>query len=149
MRFFRFCGIVISVFISASLLFVASLMKNPYGSLWARGERMDREYYLCSPSSQAKICGSICLAEYCLLEGERSSFLFQSEQEAAFQAAQLLKESRARLVRVEEVEGARSYYAYSETLGDGVALFGEVVNLHVVQSGRIVRVGTPLIFGGY
>ena len=131
------------------ILLVASLMQNPYGRLWAEGVCIDREYYLYAASSQAKIVSGITLSEYAFLRGEKSSFRVENEQAAEKLAKELFNTYRATIVCVEEGVGGVSYYAYSESLGRGVLLFGAFVNFHVVVSGDAVSVGTPLIFGGY
>ena len=45
--------------------------------------------------------------------------------------------------------GVTNYYLYSEKLGEGIALGGYVVNLHIAVRGERTAVGTPMIFGGF
>ena len=83
------------------------------------------------------------------MTGEKAVFRFPSEEMAEESARKLLKAHRATVVAEERVAGVQSVYAYSARLGDGVRLFGKTVNLHIVLSGAIVQVGTPIVFGGY
>lgn len=71
--------------------------------------------------------------ESCIFEGDASA---------------LAESFHARLVFSERAAGITNYYYESPYLGDGVLLGGKRVNLHIAV-GETVRVGTPLIFGGY
>ncbi len=149
MRVRGFLGMVLSVCVSAAVLFAAVWLKNPYGRGSALAVRTESEYYLYSPSSQAKIVASVGLAESFFLTGEKSVFQFPSEKEAARYLSGLLDEQGAKVVFEEECMGARSIYAYAPKRGGGITLLGKRVNLHLVWSGERVCVGTPIVFGGY
>ena len=149
MWFLNWCKSVACFGLVGVFCLLVSLLKNPYGILLVEGEKVDAEYYLYSPSSQAKICDSVSLAEYVHLTGEKMEFAFSSEAEAASAAASFLQERAAKIVCVEEVAEVRSIYAYVKGGYKETTLFGKKVNLHVVVSGKMVRVGIPIIFGGY
>ncbi len=148
MRLKRWFTLLICGGICATLLAVAGGLYNPYGSC-LKGERVAKEYYLYSPSSQAKILSSPTFAECFFLTGETSAFRFSTEKEAAFYAEALLREKKAQVVCEEHLAGARSIYAYVSGGAGGILLFGARVNLHLVIKGAEVQVGTPIIFGGY
>lgn len=149
MRLRGFLKIALAGVFSLSILFFAGLLKNPYGKGSVVAECLGREYYLYSPSSQAKIVKRVGFADCFFLTGERSDFLFSSEREASGYVFELLDEQNATVVFEEEIMGARSIYAYAPNCGNGILLSGKRVNLHLVVKGDCVCVGTPIVFGGY
>ena len=144
--FLRMAG---AVCLAAACLVVVRWMENPYGKSSGFALCAGREYYLYSPSSQAKIVKSASFAESFYLTGEKSVFLFPSDLEAEKYVCAVLAEQHATIAFEEEVLGGRSIYAYAPKRGGGVLLSGQRVNLHLVLRGSRVCVGTPIIFGGY
>ena len=62
--------------------------------------------------------------------------------------AEIAERFDAKLLFTETVGGVTNYYLYSPFLGDGIALNGVCVNLHVAAGREETVVGTPIIFGG-
>ena len=62
---------------------------------------------------------------------------------------ELLARFQARILFIENVSGIVNYYCYSPVLSGGVALGGEVVNLHIAVGECMTAAGTPVIFGGF
>jgi len=148
MRFWRWSRLAVALVCSAVTVFAVSWLKNPY-SRPADGVCVEREYYLYSPSSQAKIVESVGLADAFFLTGEKATFCFESESAAAEYVCALLKEEGAKIVSEETWGDVKSVYAYAANREKGIRLPCGRVNLHVVVQGARVQVGTPIIFGGY
>ena len=104
------------------------------------------EYYVYSASSQAEISDGLKPEEFFILEGE--SITYQTEDGSAF-ADELVSRFRARVQSKESVCGVLSYYCYSPVLSSFVVVGGEKINLHIAVRENEVKVGTPLIFGGF
>ena len=138
-----FCGVL-----CGGVLLCCGALCNPCGRATG-GVEMGREYYLYSPSSQAKITASLSLADYFSLVGEKYTLRFPSAEDANAYAEKLLIEKGARMVYEERVAGVRSIYAYTADGRKGVLVCGGRVNLHLAICGEEVQVGTPIIFGGY
>ena len=149
MRLRAFFGLFFAVLLSAVSLYSAAWLKNPYGRGSELALKAASEYYLYSPSSQAKIVGDVDFAQSFFLTGESTTFVFPSEQTAQNYVSGLLQEQGAAIVWEEECLGARSIYAYAPKRGGGIVLSGKRVNLHLVWKGEHVRVGSPIVFGGY
>ena len=147
MRFFRWVTAFGCICICLLTVWVCRL-QNPYGDPLG-GVLTEREYYLYSPSSQAAVRTETALWESVYIQGEKSVFTFETQENANEYAVRLLDVQKAQVLFEEKVAGARSIYAYSKRLGGGVRIGGVVVNLHIVLSGSTVQVGAPIIFGGY
>lgn len=61
----------------------------------------------------------------------------------------VLKDFNATHLFCEENEYGKSYYAYSPALKYKVYLNGRAVNIHYHIGEKKVKLGTPMIFGGY
>ena len=61
----------------------------------------------------------------------------------------LFESLSAKVMFIEEVEGTKNYYCYTNSLKNGVVLKNEKVNLHFSLSNGKITVGTPLIFGSF
>lgn len=148
MRWYLFWKMLGGILLGVAVLFLVACLKNPCGQ---RGAAIveDREYYLYSPSSQACIKKQTQGSEYFFLTGEKFVLSFASDQEAKAYMEQRLRSARVRIVAEEWVDGARSVYAYETGGVSGARLFGQKVNLHLIQNGAFVQVGTPIVFGGY
>ena len=59
-----------------------------------------------------------------------------------------LKEQGAEVVAIQEVCGTVNYYCRAD-LPYSIKLFDEEINLHICVRKDSVKVGTPIIFGGY
>ena len=104
------------------------------------------EYYLHRASSQAKIETDLLPEEFLILEGE--SVTYRAEDGAAF-AKTIMEKLRARVRVRESACGVESYYCYSPAFASFVVVDGEKVNLHLAVGEGFVKVGTPLVFGGF
>ena len=149
MRLRAFFGLFFAVLLSAVSLYSAAWLKNPYGRGSELALKAASEYYLYSPSSQAKIVGDVDFAQSIFLTGESTTLVFSSKQTAESYVSGLLQEQGAAIVWEEECLGARSIYAYAPKRGGGIVLSGKPVNLHLVCKDKRVRVGSPIVFGGY
>lgn len=104
------------------------------------------EYYLFDASSQAKIETEVAAFDLLCVRGESAEY--ETEEATAF-LEKTLKTYRAEILFTEEICGVRSYYCYSPRLGKTTILKGYAVNLHVAIDGTRIKIGTPVIFGGY
>lgn len=59
-----------------------------------------------------------------------------------------LNEMGGEIIETQEIDGTVNYYCKAN-LPYSVNLFGEEINLHVCVRADSVKVGTPIIFGGY
>ena len=100
-----------------------------------------KEFYLYSPSSQATIRTQLYLDELFFLQGESGH--------TADSLSEVLEKYSATVLFQEEGEGCVSYYCYSPKLKRSVQLDGKTVNLHIVEYDDGLRLGSPIIFGGY
>lgn len=73
----------------------------------------------------------------------------ESARYAGDRYLELKEKFRAELLFTERAAGVTNYYLTSPLLGEGIALEGGVVNLHIAVSGDTTVAGTPLIFGGF
>ena len=101
----------------------------------------DKEFYLYSPSSQAEIQSELELYALPFVQGE-SACVTDS-------LSTVLEKYSATVLFEEKGEGYVSYYCYSPKLKHALILDGKIVNLHIVEYGEGLRIGTPIIFGGY
>ena len=104
------------------------------------------EYYLYSASSNAQIKESVSYAEVFSVVGESKGYSVENADE--FVSA-TLKTMQAEVLFFEEVGGVKSYYCYSPRIGGTTVLYGEPINLHIAVKGGSVKIGSPVIFGGY
>ena len=115
----------------------------------------ERAYYLDSASSQSLIKTKLTAWDLFRVKGESVSFTLnlageKEEKEAKEDFARaLVSRYGGEILFVEEVCGTVSYYAYISTWGQGIALYGKQVNLHIAVSADTCKVGTPIIFGGF
>lgn len=68
---------------------------------------------------------------------------------AGFNYQNIVDSTGAQLVFVEQIDGVISYYYFSNNLPKIADINGKKVNLHIAVSGEKVKVGTPLIYGGF
>ena len=61
---------------------------------------------------------------------------------------QILKEVNGKILFCENLEDSQNYYC-SADLPYSITLYGKEVNLHICVKKEGVKVGTPIIFGGY
>lgn len=62
----------------------------------------------------------------------------------------LCRSLQLRIVRIERIEGGLTvFYAFSPMIAQFVRLFGTRVNVQIAVSDGVVRVGSPLLLGGY
>ncbi len=103
------------------------------------------EVYLNSRSSQAQIV-SVTPSDYLYLKNVRGES-FKCEREE-FNLQNFLSEFSAKLIFSEELENGISYYAYSPKIKYQITLNGQKINLQIFI-GKIVTVGSPMIFGSF
>ena len=101
----------------------------------------EKELYLYSPSSQATIKRELTLTDVLFLQGESGR--------VTDSLSAVLEKYSASVLFKEEGEGYTAYYCYSPKLNRSIVLDGKIVNLHIVEYDDGLRVGTPIIFGGY
>ncbi|MDE6356214.1 MAG: hypothetical protein K2L67_03120 [Clostridia bacterium] len=63
-------------------------------------------------------------------------------------AEQIIKKLNAKVIAKEELCGSVNYYCKAN-LPYAVELYGTEINLHVSEKNGSVKVGSPIIFGGY
>ncbi len=106
----------------------------------------DKEYYLYSASSQAKIVDAVKISDLPYIKGERVRVQTR-EGEGFLQAA--LEKYAATILKTENFDDGVCYYCYSPKLKNQMLLDGKVVNLHIVVKKSEVVMGTPIVFGGF
>ena len=148
MRFRNWLALLFCGTLCGGVLLCCGFLRNPCGRRTG-GVETGREYYLYTPSSQAKIVERLSFTDYFSLVGEKYTLRFPSAAAANAYAENLLAEKGAQTLMEERVAGVRSIYAYTAGGRGGVQLFGGRVNLHLAVCGEEVQVGTPIIFGGY
>ena len=99
-------------------------------------------YYLDSASSQAVVKTRVLPWEIFRVKGE-SVTLYGGDAET------IAKAFGGEQVCVERVGEVVSYYYRVEKWRGGIAVNGELVNLHIAVDGSRIVVGTPVIFGGF
>ena len=107
------------------------------------------EFYLCSPSSNAKIvrreensCSNFIYIKGSL-KGEKVTFYKREELN------HLIKELNAKLVFTETGDDFLCEYYYTDKLDGYIFLKNKKINLHVSYQENLFLVGTPIIFGSY
>ena len=152
--FFRFVCAATLALSCCGCLAAGRLVKLSLGGSGLGGLDGARTFYLYSASSQAEIQTAINVFEIPFLKGE--SVLLEAEQEKIetrrAAAIEAVKKQGGNVVREEWSNGVCSLYCQlPERLGlyDGVAVFGELVNLHIALAETRTVVGSPIVFGGY
>ena len=105
-----------------------------------------QEFYLYSASSQAERKTELSTGEIFFLQG--TSYEYQTDDSEKF-VEELIHRFRAIVVREEKIANTYSYYCYSPMLGKTTVVDGAKINLHVAVNGKKVKIGSPIIFGGY
>ena len=139
---------MIGCFIAGALLFLPVALHTD--TCFRPGE--EYTFYCGSASSQAQtvVCDGAAAVFYRYFLGGEVKGESTVYGAGDTTAAALLAAFEAQLYFCEEAAGTTGYYAYSPLLGEGVALGGYTVNLHVVvRADGKTAVGTPLIFGGF
>lgn len=150
MRFFKALGNFIKLSLALAFVIGASFcVKAAHVSKlsFLQGERT---YYLDSASSQSLVKTKLTARDLFRVKGESVCFTITGEKrEQENFARSLVGRYGGEILFTEEIEGAVSYYAYIPAWGQGVALYGKQVNLHIAVSEKQCKVGTPIIFGGF
>ena len=60
-----------------------------------------------------------------------------------------LNDFNAELIFTEEVENGTCYYAYSPKIQYLEKIYGQNINIHIFIGKNNVKIGSPLIYGGY
>ncbi len=66
-----------------------------------------------------------------------------------FNLTEFLSDMNASLIFYENIGDGMNYYAYSPKIKYKKEILGKTVNLHVYISKSKIKVGSPLIYGGY
>jgi len=136
----------ILAFFITILIFIFAVTFDDGGILKGEGVH---EFYLFSPSSNAKIER--------LNEEDANSFLYLRKslkgECVIFSSTENLQKLKNRLFAVkvftEKGDGFYCEYYYSPLIKDCVYIGGKKINLHFSYQNEQVKVGTPLIFGGF
>ena len=105
----------------------------------------NRVFYLDSQSSQSLQKKHLSVLEIFRVRGE--SVYLDGESENFVEG--VLSDFAAQVLFEEEIDGVRSYYCFSPTLGEGIMVNGRKVNLHIAISDGGCALGSPIIFGGF
>ena len=108
----------------------------------------ESEYYLYSPSSQAKIKETLSFSDLPFVEGRSECYRFDNVEETELFVKELEEKTHAVPLLSETVDGVKSVY-YKADLPYFVRLNGQKINLHIAVKENLVKVGTPIIFGGF
>lgn len=135
-----------AVLSSAATLFVFSLIGKP-NLKFREGE--EYTFYVGSASSQAEIitvCGGAARTAARLkdIRGESTVYAYTSDG-----VEKIMDEFSAEIVFFEKCATSESVYCYSPEFSDCIMIDGRAVNLHVASDGVKIKVGSPIIFGGY
>ena len=136
----------IALYFAAPLLF--PLSAQPSGGT----DRAKREYALYTPSSNATFVGKADFLDALLrVKGESAEWTESTAAEVRAAYERLKTHYSVRLTFTERIDGGTAYYCYAEKIGaaKAVCVNGFPVNLHVYIKDNGIKVGVPLIFGGY
>lgn len=61
----------------------------------------------------------------------------------------VIEKTQAKLQFVEEVDGIKSYYYYSKKLAKNEVVKEVKVNLQIAVSSNYIKIGSPIIYGGF
>ena len=150
MRFFKAFGNFIKL--SLALVFSLSCLFCVKATFVSRLSFLqgERAYYLDSASSQSLIKTELTAWDLFRVQGESVCFTIKEETEKTEDFARsLVSRHGGEILFMEEIDGTVSYYAYIPAWGQGIALYGKQVNLHIAVSEKQCKVGTPIIFGGF
>ncbi|MBQ9709372.1 MAG: hypothetical protein IJV67_01975 [Clostridia bacterium] len=127
------------------LIYIAAAVACVYLALPQLDGDGTREYFLKPSSSSTRVDaeGSISLSAL-LASGAESVFFSGECNEAA-----LIESFSARVVFVERVGDAVSYYCYSPHLRGEAIIDGRRINLHLCVASYGYTVGTPFICGSF
>ncbi len=133
--------VLFAFFLTSVFLFVFTLVGR-----FPLAKGVNEEYYLYSDSSQATIHTDV-LGWDCLFVAGVSGEYYVGEWDAFWN--DFREDYRAIVLAEEEVGAVVSYYLYSPLVYGGQWIEGNFVNVQVSRNENIVKVGTPMIFGGY
>lgn len=135
-------------------LAIAVPLRFPLVAVGTRTEKepaVRREYALYSADSSAVFTEDPNVKESLFIKGETVIFTRKSDGEIAEEIEKILRMYGAEIRFEERTEKSVSYYCYSSAIGGYRAevLQGEKINLHLVRGEGVLRVGSPLVYGGY
>ena len=150
MRFFKALGNFIKLSLALALALGACFSVKAAHISRLSFLQGERTYYLDSASSQSLIKTQLTARDLFRVKGESVCFTITGgkEEQENF-ARSLVGRYGGKILFTEEIGGAVSYYAYIPAWGQGIALYGKQVNLHIAVSEENCKVGTPIIFGGF
>ncbi len=105
------------------------------------------EVYLLSSSSEAQIvkCDVNTYKNLTNVRGESCFFANADESDVE----KILLDFSATVLFTETVDGITNYYAYSPNIKYRLNVLGNIINLHIARNQRNIKLGSPIIFGGY
>ena len=111
----------------------------------------EREYALYSASSSAAFDTNPSLYEVLFIRGETVIFRNKNQVESEKIKEAAIGKYKASVRFAETAGGKTSYYCYSPKIGEAKAktIGGEKINLHIVTGEGEVRIGSPVVCGGY
>ena len=68
---------------------------------------------------------------------------------ASYDYSHFLKENRAKLIFIEEVDGVKNYYYYSKKLPYKEIIKNQKVNIQIAVSNDLIVISSPIIYGSY
>ena len=142
----RFVALLMGVAVFAFAMLLVYCLQDEF---FLQGQRHTKSYYLYSQSSLARRVQTVELWELPFVEGCSVCVEFSSEAEAREYALELAKKRKARLQRLEFLDGVESYYYFCSDGGASIVVGGVPINLQIALRGRFVNVGKPIVFGGY
>lgn len=131
---------LVSIFVVIILGFLWFSSQTPIFSKYTN----KREIYLSPYSSTPVVVDGINHYLTFIKYGEACIFTCEN-----FNLDTFLNEYNAKMLFSECVEGKLCVYAYSPKLKYRQNVKGEIINLHVVISDKVIKVGSPLIYGSY
>lgn len=127
---------------AAVLLFIIVCAVNGVGAAFCEGA--EHVYYFGASSQSGAVESDEALPAnliYAEVGGESATLEGVTIEE-------IEKKYSAVLEFEEYVSGVKNYYYYSPCFSRVAFIGGKAVNLHVAERGNVVRIGTPIIFGG-
>ena len=147
-RRFRILRGFLMLITAASIAIVMALGVYVVHACKLRGIKGDRVFYLDSNTSQGLRKTELELRDYARITGESVCF-FRDERSAEEIAREIADKYGAEILFTEEAAGVTSFYCYTSSWNNGIAVNGETVNLHIAVAEVQCAVGTPIIFGGF
>lgn len=129
------------IFSLTALMILWGIYHKPVFGGYAREFEAYKGFY----SSQAQIVKTDFFGYGFIFDGTGEAVTL----EKGTSAQRIISDFGATEVLTESVDGGTCYYCYSPNLKNEKIVDGKRVNLQIFDGDKYVKVGTPLIFGGY